>query len=243
MTRILVVDNDQDWLDLIKGSLPDYQVDTALSYESALQAIQNGISYDVAIVDLNLIDSPNRNTRDLLGGRILDALRDICPLTRRIALTAYPPGSVKRVLDQYIVDDLLLKGNMALSVVPEVVQAALARTSAEIPPGIRAQRSDLRQDFDKWRQGQAVRFERQLRHLGNELGSSALRVGEDHLTLSTMQAQLADLGARKGEFDRKCSRIAMIIGSIDSEERIHIAQLEIDNIKRMLDAGDCINGQ
>src|SRR5450759_1264415 len=243
MARILLVDNDQDWLDLIGGSLPDYEVDTARSYQAALQAIRSGVFYDVAIVDLNLIDSPDRSTLDGLGGRILDALRDNYPSTRRIALTAYPPSSVKRVLDQYVVDDLLLKGNMALAVVPEVVQAALARTSAEIPPGIRAQRSELRQDFDGWQQDRARRFEQELKRLRNELGGSALRPGGDCLAVAAVQAQLAALEARQEAFGRKCSRVAARLGSIRSEEHMHMMQLETDNLKRRFGMDDDLTGQ
>lgn len=237
MTRILLVDNDQDWLDLIGGSLPDYKVDTALSYELALQAIRRE-TYDVAIVDLNLIDTDKRRTNDFLGGRILDLLRADYPETRRIALTAYSPSSARQLIDLYDVDDLLLKGNMALAVVLEVVNAALKRTSADLPPGARARRSELQQDFGMWRQGQAARFERQLRHIRNELGSSVIRPDGDDATVAALQTDLAALEARQRYFDHECSRVASMLDRIGSAENVAREQHEIDNVKREFGTAD-----
>ena len=238
MARILLVDNDKDWLDLIKGSLPEHQVDTASSYKEAEQAIRSGITYDVAIVDLNLIDSPYRSTLDGLGGKILRLLRVNFPEIRRIALTAYSPSSAKQVIDQYAVDDLLLKGNMALSVVPEVVEAALALTSAELPPGARARRSELQQDFGRWQQRCAVRFERLLRNARNELGSTAIRLGEDDPIVMTLRAQLPALESRQEAFNRECSRVAAMLSHIGSVENVTLEQREIDKLKQEFGTDD-----
>lgn len=234
MARILLVDNDQDWLDLIGGSLPDYEVEMVRSYKAAVRAIRSGTTYDVAIVDLNLIDSPNRSTLDDLGGKFLDKLRKECPETRRIALTAYTPSNVKRVLDKYVVDDLLLKANMALSVVPEVVQAALALTSAELPPGARARRSELRQDLDRWQQDQAMRLDQQLQRLRNDLAGSALLSGgaKAARTATARKTRLDALEARREFFDRECARVAAIVNGIGSADNVSVEQAAIDDLKR-----------
>ncbi len=238
MARILLVDNNQDWLDLISGSLPDDEVDTARSYNAALRAIRSGTRYDVAIVDLNLIDSPSRSTQDGLGGKILDTLRDHYPATRRIALTAYPPSSVKQVLEQYDVDDLLLKGNMALSVVPEVVQAALANTSAELPKGVRAQRSQVHAEFDRWRQGRVTGFERELKRLRNDLGSAITRPGGHDEMVAALQDQIAGLEHEQEAFDRQCSRATATLGRIASDDDIELVWRLIDELKREFGSDD-----
>jgi len=75
MARILLVDNDLDWLELISRSLPNYQVDQAATFGEALEWLQSGAAYDVAIVDLNLTNSANWNSDDLLGGEVLHQLR------------------------------------------------------------------------------------------------------------------------------------------------------------------------
>jgi CheY-like chemotaxis protein len=238
MARILLVDNDQAWLNLIKGSMPAHEVDTASSYDEAERAICSGVAYDVAIVDLNLIDSAERHTNDLLGGKILELLRARYPATRRIALTAYSPSSAKRVIDRYAVDDLLLKGNMALSVVPEVVDAALALTSGLLPPGARARRSELYQDFAWWRQGRVLWFERQLKHLRNEVGSSVIQPDTDDATVAALQARLAELEARQKYFISECARVASTLDRIGSADDVTLEQREIRELKQEFDTDD-----
>jgi ActR/RegA family two-component response regulator len=136
MARILLVDNDSEWLGIIHRSLPEYQVDLAQSYDDAMARIRNEVPYDLAIVDLNLIDSPDRNTGDLLGSDILRHLAARSPATQRIVLTGLPPSNVKRqILDRYRVDDVLIKGNISLPAIRSVVLAAVARKEAGAEAG------------------------------------------------------------------------------------------------------------
>lgn len=133
--RILVVDDERDWLELIVRTLPDHEVDGASSYGQALELINSGRSYDLAIVDLNLMDSGKVDTRDRLGGGLLDLLRDNYPATRRIAMTGWPLTSVRQVFDRFDVDELLLKQRMALADIRHVVEhtLALGRSQASGP--------------------------------------------------------------------------------------------------------------
>jgi CheY-like chemotaxis protein len=124
--RILFVEDEQAWLDVISRALPDYHVDMASSYGEALALLQAGIFYDVALIDLNLMDSGEFDSRDQLGGEILHILRNNYPTTRRIAITGWPPSSVRMVLEDFGVDDLLLKRNMTLSDLRHVNEQALA---------------------------------------------------------------------------------------------------------------------
>ena len=167
---ILVVDDDADWLELIRRSLPQYQVDLVQAYDDALEALRRGRSYDVAIVDLNLLNASNISSRDLLGGDILKLLRANYPATRRIALTGLSPASVKReVLDRYDVDDLMLKQGLKLSDIRSLVRAAVATRIADSPSGLTAEKSYLSDDFVMWCTSRSARFRQQAKLLQDAL--------------------------------------------------------------------------
>src|ERR1035438_2476041 len=133
--RILFVEDEPDWLDVISRALPDYEVDMASSYGQALELLHAGEFYDVALVDLNLMDSGEFDSRDQLGGEVLRLLRDNYPATRRIAMTGWPPSSVRTIFESFDVDDLLLKQNMTLSDVRHGIEQALAlaRSQHNVP--------------------------------------------------------------------------------------------------------------
>lgn len=236
MTRILLVENDPEWLDSIPRSLPHYNVDLAPSYNEALRCIDSGVVYDVAIVDLNLIDSADRNSFDLLGGEILIVLRQKVPATRRIALTAFPPGAVREeVFDRYDVDELLIKGGMTLSSLREVVQLALDRNAAHLPANARALRSALWEDFRSWRDHRVLLLEQHKRMLRNDLRASSHGPadGDSHAGLSALES-------RRSAFDQDCSRVEAMLGGIDGVERIPAVSQEIDRLKSRFEteAGD-----
>jgi CheY-like chemotaxis protein len=230
LARVLLVDNDPEWLDLIKGSLPDFEVKTARTYDEALQALQAEDFYDVAIIDLNLIDSPDRRTRDGLGGRLLKTLRRDYPETRRIALTGDPPGSAMQVVSLYAVDDLLLKGTMPLSVVPEVVHAVLSRTTA-LPLGIRARRSERQEDFKIWQRAQDAGFERRLRHLRNEVGAATFRPDGDSAA-GGLRAHLGELEARYETFRTECAEVLADFARIRDEDELSAMQERVDLLQQ-----------
>ncbi len=234
MARILLVDNDQDWLDLIARSLPEHEVDTAISYDAGVQAIRSGSPYDVAIIDLNLIDSPNRYTKDELGGKILDMLRDEYPSTRRIALTADTPSSVRQVLDKYDVHDLLLKKNMAFAVIGEAVKAALEGTSAPLAPGAQGLISDMRQDWRGWRHARAWQLDQQLQGLRNDLRSPAHGPAgaSGGNAVASLQARLSALEALKKDFSQACSRVEAMMGRASSAGDIAAIRDEIGKLRQ-----------
>ncbi len=123
MNRILLVDDEPAWLEQLKRALPGCDVDAARTYEEAEELLGKNEAYDVAVVDLNLIDGG-----DELGGKLLTLLRKSYPLTRRIALSGTPPGSVwTKVFNLYAVDELLLKNSMTLQEFRQAVETALQR--------------------------------------------------------------------------------------------------------------------
>jgi CheY-like chemotaxis protein len=210
MTRILLVENDPEWLDSIPRSLPHYNVDLAPSYNEALRCIDSGVVYDVAIVDLNLIDSADRNSFDLLGGEILLVLRQKVPATRRIALTAFPPGAVReQVFDRY---------------------------AAHLPANARALRSALWEDFRSWRDHRVLLLEQHKRMLRNDLRASSHGPADG----GDSSAGLSALESRRSAFDQDCSRVEAMLGSIGGVERIPAVSQEIDRLKSRFgtEAGD-----
>jgi response regulator RpfG family c-di-GMP phosphodiesterase len=241
MTRILLVDNDPAWLDSMKRSLPGYEVDTAESYEGARALIQREMVYEVAIVDLNLVDSHDHNPGDLLGGEILLELRRDRPSTRRIALTGWPPSSVRReVFDKYDVDDLLLKKSMSLAVLREVVRVALARTPVIVAPKVREQASELWETFRGWREDLRRLLNQRLRTVQNDLrGAGRLRDDDEKYaqTVAALEARRAALESRKDSFSQECSRLEALLVGITSTADIAVVSREVEEARRKFDVG------
>ncbi|HCT80384.1 MAG TPA: hypothetical protein DGG94_08045 [Micromonosporaceae bacterium] len=109
MAKILHVDDESFWRDIVSKALShDHLVHSTGSYEGALELIRSvrDEPYDLALVDLNLVDD-----HDYLGGEILDHLRESHPNVRRIVVTGSPPsGPLRaRLLDRYDVDEIIIK--------------------------------------------------------------------------------------------------------------------------------------
>jgi CheY-like chemotaxis protein len=121
--RILLVENSPEWQDSIRRGLPDHEVDMAPSYDEALAFLDVGPEYALAIVDLNLNDSGTYSPLDMLGGDVLEHLRDNYPSTRRIALTGFPSATVHEIFERYDIDDLLLKQSLTIADLRKAVRA------------------------------------------------------------------------------------------------------------------------
>lgn len=130
MARILHVENEPDWIEIVRRALADHDVDSADSYEKALILIRDSPPYDLALVDLNL-----ERENDGLGGEILDLLQVEHPATRRIVATARPPsGSVTRnIFDRYGADEVLIKGQLGLPDLRRAVSASLSKATDHQP--------------------------------------------------------------------------------------------------------------
>lgn len=125
--RILVVEDDRDWGNLVSRALPTYHVHVVTSFREAREALRTNAPYDVAIVDFNLLDSV-QGLDDRLGLDILKLLRTEYPATVRIGMAGSLPGSVRSMFDQFGLSDILIKGQgLRLSDFRDVVRQALAR--------------------------------------------------------------------------------------------------------------------
>jgi CheY-like chemotaxis protein len=228
MALILLVDDESDWLDLIRRALPDYQVDQAQSYDEALANLSSGVDYDVAIVDLNLLGTGGLGTgRDGLGGKLLEIMRDEYPSTCRIALTGLPPTSTKDVYDQYGVADLLLKGPLVeLADVRRVVETALQRSS-DIPADLKVERSRLSTSLRSWKSDALIVLNQRARTLENDIADAGLagKVSKEAV------AEFRELRARRGRLAAECVALATLIANIRTHDEAEQAERELRRLE------------
>jgi CheY-like chemotaxis protein len=228
--RILLVDDEPEYGELIGRALPDYHLDFAQTYNEALDLLNVGLPYDVAIVDLNLIGT---KFNDRLGEKLLAHLLANYPSTRRIALTGASLASVSKIYKRYQVDDLLFKPLRDLHEVGVIIEAALARVSGAVPPALRAARSKLWDRLHKFKQKRLQRFDAQVESLDidiREAGHRAARGPEASHALAEPMAAKADLEAMRASFDRECAAVARLIAGIDSDDALMTASQELDKL-------------
>jgi response regulator RpfG family c-di-GMP phosphodiesterase len=145
MPRILHVDDEQEWIDLVGRALRDYVVDAARNYDLALSLIQNSDPYDLALIDLNLIDG------HINGEEILAVLQQKSPSTRRVVITAMlPPGGLRDMFERYGLEDVIIKGRATLPGLRKVVDRALAHVDNSVPSHIKADTSELMERYRDW---------------------------------------------------------------------------------------------
>jgi hypothetical protein len=151
MSRILHVEDEDSWRDFVKRALADHHIDSAASPDEALHYLQGSAPYDLALVDLHLI-----NPGDLMGGEILDLLRTRYPLTRRIVVTGSPPRGPLRanIFERYEVEEIIIKGQLALPDLRRVVEDAIDQTMWDVPQDVKLRKSELRQRLRDWQRSQ-----------------------------------------------------------------------------------------
>ncbi len=83
MTRILVVDDESKWRDLVRGELEDagYAVETAENGEHALQILGDGEHFDLLLTDLRM--------QPVNGLALMRRVRELSPETDVVMVTAY----------------------------------------------------------------------------------------------------------------------------------------------------------
>jgi response regulator RpfG family c-di-GMP phosphodiesterase len=227
MANVLLVDDERDWLDLIRRALPEYNVQQARSYKKAIALLGGDVTYDVAIVDLNLL-RPGR--RDLLGGTLLEKLKSDYPSTRRIALTGFPPTAVKALLDKYDVVDLLLKKDMDFTVVRQVVEAALERTADDPPDDVKIGQAALLKSLRTWKGAELQQLGQQEQTLENDV-LEAKRLG---MVAKESATELTALKARRARIEKECSKFTVMVNRVFTREEMERASEEFEKLKNML---------
>jgi CheY-like chemotaxis protein len=228
--RILLVDDEPEYGELIGQALPEYHLDFAKSYDEALDLLKAGLPYDVALVDLNLV---RRKLKDQLGKKILAYLLANFPSTRRIALTGASPGSVSEIINKYKLDDLLFKRYLDLEDVGVVVEAALARASGTVRPALRAEGSKLWDLLHAFKQKRLRQFDAQMQSLDNDIRDAGHRGAADPEPghgLAKLEAARADLEVTRASFDRACAAVVKAIASVDSDDALATASRELDEL-------------
>jgi CheY-like chemotaxis protein len=224
MASILLVDNETEWLDLIREALPEYDVGQAQTYNAALALLRdNGATYDVAIVDLHLLPAGT----DRLGGVILELMRDRYPSIRRIALTGSSPTAIKALFDRYELDDLLLKSRIDLAVVREVVGAALAQVTGAVPRGLRAETSGMLTSLRSWKADIMAGLDQRARTLRNDV-LDAQREGKK---AEYSERELEALEATKRNLEAEYSELSKLISGIRADQEMARASLEFEQLK------------
>jgi CheY-like chemotaxis protein len=228
--RILLVDDEPAYGELIGRALPEYHLDYAESYDEALDRLKAGLRYDVAIVDLNLI---GRKFKDQLGKKVLAHLLANYPSTRRIAMTGASPGSVSEIFKKFQVDDLLFKQHLDLDDVGVVVEAALARASGAVPPEVRTEQFKLWDRLHKFKQKQLRRFDARLERLEIDIrdaGHRGTTGPEWSHPLAELEAAKADLEVIRASFDGACAAVAKAIAGVASDDTLIMASRELDEL-------------
>jgi CheY-like chemotaxis protein len=214
VARILHVEDDPIWLDLMRSRLSDHHVDSAHSLEEAVDYLQSNARYDLALVDLNL-DTDS----DLRGGEVLYHLMNVYPDTRRIVVTGSPPpGSVREnVFDKYDVEEIIIKGEFDAPGLRRVVEEALARPPGGLSRSLRLKRSELRQRYRDWRRRMASELREEIRVTEEHL-YDASRVSEQ----AKRRAEHAVEGARgrRSAFEDDCDVIRIMLDTIKTPENL-----------------------
>lgn len=226
MARILHVENEARWQEIISEILANHNVDSARSYAKALELLNEGAPYQLALVDFNLV-----NDKDQLGGQILDFLllekrhKD----TRRIVITGSPPpGPVRASLfDRYLLEEIIIKDELTAPDLIRVVEAALARPVNEIPMHVKLMKSDLVQRFREWRN--AVRTDlRDQVQAAEEFKYNAAQVHGS--SLARAQAELEAAEARLEEFAQKALVFESRIDKVGNEAEIDAATSALEEL-------------
>jgi CheY-like chemotaxis protein len=222
VARILHVEDDLYWQDLVKSRLGDHHVDSARSYKEALDYLQGSPRYDLALVDLNL-----GSDNDLLGNEVLALLKNGYPDTRRIVITASPPaGGVRAsVFRKYDVEEIIIKSDTDAPGLIAAVMEALARPSGGLTQEQRLRRSEIRQRFRDWRREMTRDLQDRIRVAEGHVADSR-RVSDQ--SRRRAEGLLLDVKVRRVAFMDASKQIRQMLESIRSPEDLASAAEALD---------------
>jgi response regulator RpfG family c-di-GMP phosphodiesterase len=224
MARILHVDDEPSWIDLVRKALADHHVDSARSYEDALRLLISQAPYDLALVDFNLIDEGDR-----MGGEILALLKRRYPSTHRVVVTGTPPGgSVSANFDRYAVEAIIIKGKLSLPDLRTVVEDALDRRDDDVEQDVRLQVSELRQRLREMQRNDGSLIGDRVRDAEEYVGNAR------HLherSARRAQDRLKEMQALAAFFSSECARMAPLLDSVRSRHEATSAAEELDRLE------------
>jgi CheY-like chemotaxis protein len=215
--RILIVDDDREWSDLISVYLKeaDYYVEVANSKPVAVDWLQRR-PFDLVLTNLHLL-SPRSNLSaypqaDYLGASVLKAVHRYAPGTPCIVISAHP-NLVKKHLGPYPEwVDIINKSGLRLHELAETVESVIAEFSS----------SQSMLGASESRAGQIFRQLTEDPIAGMEALTTIL------LEMPQLRRRIPDLAVRLAklkEFEKSLQTIGMLTGTEEAERRqaIHFA--------------------
>jgi hypothetical protein len=241
--NILVVENDPEWLALVFRIFSEHVVKPVRYYPDALQIVAaKNMVYDVAIIDLNLLDPPTQRApshrRDMLGGELLQILYEEHPSTFRIALTGAPPSAplLQGLVDRWHVDEFLMKGDMDLADLRNLVlESPAAKAAARDPAerGVEMQKADQLARLAAWAEVSQAELSQRIEGLQDDLRSHG-RFRADgrgaEADEAALRSALARLARRQTAVAHECAGIEAMLADAQSAADVSQAARQIDRM-------------
>ncbi len=225
MARIIHVEDEAQWIDVVRRALGDHEVDSARTWEQALALLHGPVTYDLALIDLNL----SGDSDDKEGGELLDLLRVDFPATRRVVITAVPPaGDLRsRIYERYGVEDMIIKDKTTVPDLQLVVRRALRRDSDEAPYEANLQASELRERYQDWR----AAAQDELRTGQREAETNALHwARQPGRSAEDARRVVAEWKSVHEQFAAECERLEGLIAAAKTHADVDAAAGELDEV-------------
>ncbi len=228
MARILHVEDQHHWAEVMRRALIDHDLDSAASCDQAIHLLQTKSPYDLALVDLNLI-----NDTDLQGGEILDLLRSRHPSTRRVVVTGSPPEGPMRanVFDRYGVEEIIIKGQFNLPDLRKVVEDTLSRDADDLSQPVKLHKSELRQRFRDWQRDQGDLVTSRVREAEQYHRNAAKLHGQ---SAKRAQESLDAVLSQRAIFLEQGDRLNTLIDAVMTTKDARIATDELERVEQSL---------
>jgi CheY-like chemotaxis protein len=224
MARIIHVDDKLEWIDVVRRALANHWVDSARTYDKALQFIYGAVPYDLALVDLNLVGEDDR-----MGGELLDLLKEEFPSTRRVVVTASPPaGDLQtNVFERYALEAVIIKGKTTLPDLRMVVARALRRDADKIPQQVKILNSELMERYRDWRD----RVEEQIRANVRDVHNKARDAGRLGGGLEfTAQSELDEWLRLQRRFNDDCGQLEFSVSAASTPDDVRSGMEQLEQV-------------
>lgn len=217
LARILYVENELVWRQLVTERLEGHRVDAVDSLPAAIKLLDSGPDYDVALVDLNL-----RGNSDGQGGELLELLRMRYPATKRIVVTGSPPaGAIRRqIFEEYDAEELIIKRDFEVPHLRRAVEEAIEAGTGELPQSLRLNRSTVRQRYRDWHRLLAIRLREERRDAEARLAAAPMASPQSRQLDQQSVARARDAEARLRE---RYGQLRAVLDNINTEQDLNAA--------------------
>jgi CheY-like chemotaxis protein len=237
MERILHVENEAAWRQIVRESLEDHHVDSAATVAEAIKLLGSTAPYDVALIDLNL-----QTDSDGQGGQILDLLIARYNSTRRIVITGNPPGGAlrKNIFERYDAEEIIIKHYLDVPDLRRVVEEAVSLGPGGLSQALKLDRSSWRQRFRDWQRMQTNRIANEIR-IAQEHVYDAARVSGQSKQRAEMA--VAEAKKREQEFGARCDELRQLFNDIQNVDDLNVAVEALDLAEEEFGGGSVNKGE